>query len=145
MNIRKTLNELVKVVSEEAERNADFRMRLQLVLEQPTRPKTQPKQPTAVSVGDKGEGVRRAGNRRPEAVLDPIALIRQGEEVLREALRPLDVERLLDIVADYAMDPSKLVMKWKDRDRILERIVEVASSRERKGSAFRDQDNQPKE
>jgi hypothetical protein len=43
---------------------------------------------------------------------------------------------LRDVVADYGMDPGKLVMKWRDADRIVDRIVEVARGRAQKGSAF---------
>jgi len=35
------------------------------------------------------------------------------------------------------MDPGKLVMKWKDRDRVIDRIVEIAGRRATKGDAFR--------
>lgn len=40
-------------------------------------------------------------------------------------------------VAQFAMDPSKLVMKWKDRDRIAEHIIETSMTRAAKGDAFR--------
>ncbi|WP_162527293.1 hypothetical protein [Sphingomonas solaris] len=46
-------------------------------------------------------------------------------------------EQLLDIVAEFGMDPGKLVMKWKDRDRVADRIVETAIARATKGDAFR--------
>jgi hypothetical protein len=64
-------------------------------------------------------------------------LARQGEEVLRAQLKTLDIEKLRDIVAQYGMDPGKLVMKWKDPARVVERIVEVALSRATHGEAFR--------
>ena len=60
-----------------------------------------------------------------------------GEEVLRKSLEPLSVEQLKDIVADHGMDPGKLVMKWKDAGRIIDRIVEIAIGRAQKGNAFR--------
>ena len=70
-------------------------------------------------------------------MLDPIDLARQGEASLREQLAELDLERLLDIVAQYGMDPAKLVMKWKDKERVIERIVETSIARATKGDAFR--------
>jgi hypothetical protein len=60
-----------------------------------------------------------------------------GRDNLRNALAPLDLERLKDIVAQFGMDPSKLVMKWKDRDRVAEHIVETSITRATKGDAFR--------
>jgi hypothetical protein len=35
------------------------------------------------------------------------------------------------------MDPGKLVMKWKGADRVVDRIVELAVARSKKGDAFR--------
>lgn len=78
------------------------------------------------------------GNRRAPALLDPIATIKGGDEArLRDGLEPLNLEQLRDVVAEYRMDPNKLVMKWKDRERVIEHIVVTAVSRERKGDAFR--------
>jgi hypothetical protein len=70
-------------------------------------------------------------------VIDPIELGRQGEAILRTRLNELDIEQLRDIVAQYGMDPGKLVMKWKDATRIIDRIIEVSLSRATKGDAFR--------
>ena len=56
-------------------------------------------------------------------------MAQSGPEALRDALQPLDLGQLLDIVAEYGMDPGKLVMKWKDKDRVVERIVEASISR----------------
>lgn len=80
---------------------------------------------------------RRPANRRPPAVLDPIAIAQQGEEILREQLAPLTLDQLKDIVADYGMDQDRLVMKWKMPDRVIDRIVHVSIGRARKGEAFR--------
>ena len=40
-------------------------------------------------------------------------------------------------MADYRMDPSKLAMKWKDRERVIDHIVATAVERGQKGDAFR--------
>jgi hypothetical protein len=77
-----------------------------------------------------------ASGRRAPPVLDPIALARQGEGLLRERLAALDVEQLKDVVADYGMDQGKLVMKWKTPERIIERIVEFSLARAVKGDVF---------
>jgi len=47
------------------------------------------------------------------------------------------LEQLKDIVADYGMDPGKLVMKWKSSDKVIDRIVEISLARAQKGDAFR--------
>jgi hypothetical protein len=51
-------------------------------------------------------------------------------------LGELTLEQLKDIVADYGMDPGKLVLKWKTPDRIIGRIIEVSIGRAKKGQGF---------
>ena len=79
----------------------------------------------------------RAKNRRPVAVLDPVAVVGDGEEALRRQLSTLSLDQLRDVVAEYGMDQGKLVMKWKEPARIMDRIVEIAVARTQKGHAFR--------
>ena len=128
MTMRKTLVAVAQVIADEAERNEDFRGRIEqaLALERPTR--------------TKGASVRkptRRGGRRTPAVLDPVEVARDGEDILRSHLGKLELNQLLDIVAQYGMDPGKLVMKWKTPDRVIDRIVEISLSRATKGDAFR--------
>ena len=126
MTLRKKLNALVKVIVEEAAQNPSFKEQIEAALD-------------PISTTKKSKplvGGRKAG-RRPPAVLDPIHLAKVGESELREKLSPLDLEELLDIVAEYGMDPGKLVMKWKDRERIISRIIEISLLRATKGDAFR--------
>jgi len=66
-----------------------------------------------------------------------LELARNGEAALRQRLRALTLEQLPDVVAQYGMDPGKLVMKWIDSDRVINRIVEVAFACATKGDAFR--------
>lgn len=80
----------------------------------------------------------RAANRRDPAVLDPIALITEDEAELIEKLQGLTDKELKDIIADYGMDPSKLAMKWKDKDRLVNHIADASRRRAFKGDAFRD-------
>ncbi|TAM79774.1 MAG: hypothetical protein EPN47_18440 [Acidobacteria bacterium] len=76
-------------------------------------------------------------NRREPAALDPYSVYEEGEGTLRARLGELDVEALKDIVAEYGMDQSALVLKWKKKDRILDHIVNTVQTRSRKGDAFR--------
>jgi hypothetical protein len=129
MSVRKALSLLVQVIAAEADRNSDFRARLEhaLGLSRPSGARQ------ALQVAD---GKRKGGRRTP-AVLDPVELARQGEHALRARLLTLDLERLRDIVAQFGMDPGKLVMKWNDTNRVVDRIVEVSLARATKGDAFR--------
>ena len=128
MTIRKKLFALAQEVADEAERNEHFRERIERVLSEDS--------PT-LTKASAARMPRRKGGRRTPAVLDPVELARQGEDVLRSSLAALDLERLLDIVAQYGMDPGKLVMKWRKPDRVIDRIVEISLARATKGDAFR--------
>lgn len=135
MDLSRAMRNLAKVISEEADRNPEFERRVQEALGlSATEGKNSRsrKETDAVTTG-----ATRGRNRRTPAVLDPIQIVQESEENLREQLSPLTEDQLKDIVADYGMDPSKLVMKWKTRDRIVNHIVEMAISRSRKGDAFR--------
>ena len=79
---------------------------------------------------------KRSGNRRDRAILDPILLAEEGK-LSKEVLEPLTDKKLKDIIADYGMDPSKLAMKWKDRDRVIKLIIDTSQRRASKGDAFR--------
>lgn len=129
MTLRRTLNALAKAVADEAEHNDRLREQLEAILGLGTVKRSAP----AESEGD----IRRRGGRRAAAVLDPVEVIRHGENELRRQLALLELEQLRDIVAQYGMDPGKLVMKWKDVERVTDRIVELASTRAKKGEAFR--------
>lgn len=133
MKLRTVLRDFMKVVADEAERNPDFADRLQGVL---GRAATHTRK-RAVRPTRKQSPSSRPANRRPAAVLDPVAIAGQGREELRSRLEPLTLEQLKDIVADYGMDRERLVMKWRTHERIIDRIVEISMSRARKGDAFR--------
>ncbi len=130
MSLKRMLSALVSAVTEEADRNEAFKASLERALN--------------IDYGARGarqvagttEGPRK-GRRRAPAVLDPVELARQGEDVLRAQLSTLNLEQLRDIVAQYGMDPGKLVMKWKDTSRVMNRIAELALARATKGDAFR--------
>lgn len=127
MNVKDVLTSLLKVVVEEAQQNPRFQARLEAVLggQRVLEPKR----------SDKAAKLK--GGRRTPAVLDPVDLARKDVAALRSRLSELPLDRLLDIVAEYGMDPGKLVMKWKTKDRVVDRIVEVAEARATKGDAFR--------
>jgi hypothetical protein len=82
-------------------------------------------------------GLKRTGRREP-AKLDPFKILAEGgEHALIARLAELDQEELRDIVAQYGMDPRRLVMKWRDSERIREHIMVTTVQRSRKGDAFR--------
>lgn len=80
---------------------------------------------------------KRGANRRDPAILDPIRMVMDGDDSLKECLESLSDKELKDIIADYGMDPSKLAMKWKNRERLINLILDTAIRRASKGDAFR--------
>lgn len=129
MKLRSKLLELARVVADQAERDPDFARRVGEALG--PEPTTHELKKSVAQVKS------RPKNRRPAAVLDPVALACDGEQTLRSLLAPLSLNQLRDIVADYGMDPGKLVMKWKSSERVIDRIVEISLLRAQKGDAFR--------
>jgi hypothetical protein len=123
MTVERKLKALFDLLRSEAKQNPDFGSRLAAVLGSDTD-----------AVDEKG--IKR-GNRRAPSTVDPVFEIQKGEQNLRDLLAPLDLEQLRDVVAEYRMDPNKLVMKWHDRERIVDHIVETAMMRSKKGDAFR--------
>jgi hypothetical protein len=133
MSLRKTLNDLARVVADEADRNPGFRDKILGALGQKN---------GSVSVGDAAskptaDASNKSKNRRTTPLFDPIELASVGESALRSRLAELTVDQLQDIVSSYGMDPGRLVTKWKTPERIIERIVELALARSQKGDAFR--------
>ena len=89
---------------------------------------------------DKGRSfgpTSRPKNRRGAPALDPYAEIKQGEQVLRQKLTSLSVDQLKDIVSGYALDASRLALKWKDPARLIDLIITTVRSRMEKGDGFR--------
>lgn len=135
MSLRDTLTRLMRVVIEEAERNPDFEAALNDALGS-TPSKRKPSKAEAPGQVEDGEA-KRGKNRRAPGALDPVQVVRGGELALRSALDKLSLEQLRDIVAEYGMDPGRLVMKWNTRERVIDRIIEISITRAHKGSAFR--------
>jgi len=134
VTVKKKLSALLREVIAEAEVNPAFQERLAKALGPDEKPVKAA--PVERKRQVKPAEHKRSSNRRTPAAIDPVQLARNGESELREALTKLDIEQLRDVVADYGMDPGKLVMKWRDADRIADRIVEIARGRAQKGSAF---------
>lgn len=128
MTIRRKLLALASVVAEETEHNPGFAKKVEAALgiDQKCR-------------GRKETDSGRPRTRRAPAAFDPVAVLRTGgTEELRSRLSALGLEQLRDIVAEHGMDPGRLVMKWKTKERVADRIMEMSTSRARKGDAFRE-------
>lgn len=133
-NLPDRLSAIFEGILDEVRKNPAFAARLERVLN------------SEMSQGAAGKKVpggasnptTRRSNRRTKAAVDPFALLSAGESHLREELGKLDIEQLKDVVAEYGMDTSRLALKWKSRERLIEFIVTTVVARSRKGDVFRD-------
>lgn len=124
--LKKNLKALFDLIVDEAEKNEEFAEALSRIFNNET-----PEKRTKDNTGEK-----RASNRRDKAVLDPIKLAENGE-LTADILSPLVEKELKDIIADFGMDPSRLAMKWKDKEKLIQLILDTSIRRASKGDAFR--------
>lgn len=120
MNAKKKLKELINIVIKEMDQNPEFSDKIEKIL-----------------LGEGNEGVKVKRNRQP-AIINPLEVVIHGNDVLENKLEQLDIEQLKDIISQYGMDPSKLALKWKKKERLIKHIIDVTSTRVNKGNAFRE-------
>ena len=123
---KKKIKEFFNIIVDEAEKNDEFAKSLYNIFEN-----NEEKIKPAISKEPK-----RSPKRRDKAVLDPIKLS-EDNKLTKDILAELTEKELKDIIADYGMDSTKLAMKLKDKDRLIQLILESASRRATKGNAFR--------
>lgn len=123
--LKKNMKALFALIVDEAEKNEEFASSLSKIFGG-----------DIIETKVKDSSGKRASNRRDKAVLDPIKLA-EDDRLSVEVLSPLSEKELKDIIADYGMDPSKLAMKWKNKDRLIQLILDTSFRRASKGDAFR--------
>jgi len=60
-----------------------------------------------------------------------------GEQALRDRLNPLNLRTLRGILRKHSLDPSKLAEKWKNKNRLVELIIERVAARSERGKVFK--------
>jgi hypothetical protein len=129
------LGKVFREIVAEAERNSVFAERIRdafgSVLDSPSDKRSQPKRIVGTSL--------KRPNRRAPSAFDPFAVGRsEGIPALRGKLAGLTLDQLKDIVSEHAMDGSRLALKWKAPERLIELIVTTVVGRSSKGDAFRE-------
>ncbi|UOQ83408.1 hypothetical protein [Gracilibacillus salinarum] len=117
MSIDKKLEDLFQVIVQEAKDNQAFAKKLEKLF--PTKPAAKKRR------------------KRAPALFNPVIVLEEGEDQLQTRLETLDIYQLKDIIAEYGMDPSKLVMRWRKKEKIIHHIVETTAQRAKKGDVFR--------
>jgi hypothetical protein len=144
MSLDRKLKALFELIRDEANRNPEFRSHLETLFDDTAGNRVPAEAPGGVhrrrverQEHEVGVPPQKRGNRRTPAIVDPIAEGAHGETHLRNKLDALSLEQLRDVIADFRMDQSKLVMKWKDRARVIDHILATALVRREKGDVFR--------
>jgi hypothetical protein len=122
MSLQKQLKSVFDELLAEVGRNDELRQRLADIL--------------GGSAEQTKASTRRSARRKP-GLVDPMAVYREHPEDLSRRLDGLSVEELKDIIAEHGMDRTTLARKWKEKDRLIELIVNAVKSRSQKGDAFR--------
>ena len=125
MDTDKLVSELLNELCEEIRQNPRIRKRLTQVVKKHLA---------------EGDTPTKKSQRRKPGPFDPMAVHRDAPDELESRLDALEVEELKDIIAEHSMDRSKLAMKWKTKERLIELIISTVISRSQKGDAFRAQD-----
>jgi DNA topoisomerase VI subunit B len=63
-------------------------------------------------------------------------LSEEGELAVRQKLEQMELRELRTIVRKNVLDPSKLAEKWKNKERLINLIIERMVSRKEKGQVF---------
>lgn len=129
------LNRVFREIVAEAERNPAFgdKLKAALITALPAKVAAPKAVPAAVSAQTK------KSHRRAPGPFDPFAVCRtEGVQALRARLTTLTLDDLKDIVSEHAMDGSRLALKWKAPERLIDMIVTTVVDRSSKGDAFRE-------
>ena len=122
MSLQKQLKSVFDELLAEVSRNDKLRQRLADIL--------------GGSLAQTKAWTRRSARRKP-GLFDPMVVYRERPEGLSRRLGDLSLEELKDIIAEHGMDRTKLARKWKEKDRLIELILNAVKSRSQKGDAFR--------
>ena len=124
------ISRLAAVIIEEASHNQGFADKLQNAIMGPDY--------GSATGTDSEQNTAKHKRRRDPAVLNPIDMIMEDEDKCDQALHGLSEKQLKDIITEYRMDPSQRAMHWRNRERLIQLILDTARRRAAKGDAFRD-------
>lgn len=61
-----------------------------------------------------------------------------GEKALQQKLEHLDISTLKRVISTHGFDPSKLAEKWRNKERLLNLILDRVAARSDKGKTFKE-------
>ncbi|TAL46787.1 hypothetical protein EPN87_04405 [archaeon] len=76
-------------------------------------------------------------NEKKEVYIDIFQIYANGGELsLRNEIEKLDIEDIKNIIRKNSFDSSKLAIKWKNKERLVDLIINKVSARSDKGKVF---------
>lgn len=70
-------------------------------------------------------------------IFNPIAVyLHEGQAILKEKLEVLDLKDLRKIIREYGLDKTRKSLNWKDKNRVIEKILERSKARATKGNSY---------
>jgi hypothetical protein len=87
---------------------------------------------------DDGSSKKRVRNGKSDIGFDPFEVLRRGAVAgLRERLEALEIPALKAIITQHGLDTTRLAQKWRDKERLVNFILERISPRAEKGDVFK--------
>lgn len=124
MTIEKMLMRVIRVIVSEAKSNPDFRWALLAAVE------TEDAAPAGP--------LRKSRADRVPVAFDPVQVARDGgAEGLKAALSELTLEQLKSMMVDMGTAMARYIVSGNSKEKITDKIIEIALARSRKGDAFR--------
>ena len=72
-----------------------------------------------------------------EVDINPITIFTEsGEDGLLNALNPLSIEELINIIKKFGFDPSRKSYRWRKKERLIDLIVQRIKSSTSRGDVF---------
>ena len=124
------IKRFIDLVSEECKANPDFALKVEQLLSNNSKPKT--------------EKTKKKENRPNEPLPDLyIEWNMRGEDGFRIWARNQPTQILLSLIREHGFDPQYKTSKWKDSQKIADFLLEKLKSRLSRGGAFlKDQSNE---
>ena len=117
----KKLRAVFKAVTDEAAQNEEFAAKLA----------------KAIGLDDGKKAKPAAKSKRNPAVLNPVKMIAEDAAALEQRLTELSDAELKDIIAEYALDPARVSGRWRNKERLVAFIMDMAHKWAVKGDVFR--------
>jgi hypothetical protein len=121
--VKTKLYQLAKIISEKAEEDKEFAEKIQAVFS---------------TAEPRGKRTAKKTVKRNPPTINPFQVLSSGgKSQLLASLMSLTIEELRDVAFHYELGARNVVLKWKNKERLVEFIGDLTEQRAEKGDAFR--------